>query len=337
MDTYFNPSDYEKTTMDLENKIKYLKEWIWGNDITSNNINQWIENFKGLYDHDLEREQINARYLLSQFMYFSQREIRLLLVAVYRDLYYKPLISTIRNADKSISLNNLQSVMNKKLKSTRFLGVGNSSESSCLLLYYFRQMNEIPIEYFMDNCEIFTYDESGNICGLKKDENGNEIEYYIFLDDISATGRQAKKHFNNIHYEKILTFNPNAKIYYYTLFRTVDAYNFLEEHIPEITTKTIFELDNTYKTYGEESRHFIQNDNFPDLHTQEKEYNKGVCKKYMESKVEKYELCGFLDSQLMLSFFYNTPNNTLPIFWVNKGTEWQALFKRFSKEIERII
>lgn len=333
---YFNPADYERINNELENKIKHLKEWIWGNDITSNNIEQWIGNFKGQSDNDQDREQINARYLLSQFMYFSQKEIRLLLIAVFRDLYYKPLIREIRQEYGSIPLDELQRIITENLKSTRFLGIGNSSESSCLLLYYFRQINRLPTDYFMDNCEIFNYDENGSISGLKLDEDGNEIKYYIFLDDISGTGQQAKKHFNNIQYKKILTFNPDVKIYYFTLFRTEKAYFFLKEHVPEVITKTIFELDKTYKTYSEESRHFIKNNTYPDIHTQEKEYNKDVCRKYMESEVESYELCGFLDSQLMLSFFYNTPNNTLPIFWLDKGTEWYPIFKRFSKEIERI-
>jgi len=41
---------------------------------------------------------------------------------------------------------------------------------------------------------------------------------------------------------------------------------------------------------------------------------------------------GWKGSEALISFHYNTPNNTLPIFWAqgrSNGTEWQPLFPRF--------
>jgi len=336
MDRYFEPMEYGRIRTELHNKIKNLKQWIWGNAVTQNNIDKWIENFKGKHDNDKDREQINAMYLLSQFMYFPQKEIRLLLESLYRDLFYKPLIRKIKQDSNNLSFEELKNKIIQNLKYTRFLGLGNSSESSYLLLYYFRQINRLSIDFFMDNCEIFDYDAKGNIIGLKSDDNNNQIKYYIFLDDISGTGQQAVNFFKKINYQRILEFNPDSKICFFTLFRTKNANDYFKNNIPEIITKTVFELDDTYKVFSKESRHYIKNKQYPDIQEKEKEYSKNVCNTYMKSFVESYELCGFLDSQLMLSFFYNTPNNTLPIFWAEKDNKWISLFKRFSKEIKGI-
>ena len=38
---------------------------------------------------------------------------------------------------------------------------------------------------------------------------------------------------------------------------------------------------------------------------------------------------GYKDSQLLLGFTHNTPDNTLPIIW--KEENWIPIFKRYSK------
>ncbi len=337
MGAYFNPEDYGRLKKEYQNKIRFLKEWLWGNDVSFNDVEKWIKNFQGYYKSDKDREQLIALHLLSQFMFFSQKEIRIMLISMYRDLYMKPLLQTLRKNSPSMTVKEAENMLLEKMKVTRFLGIGNSSESSCLLLYYFRQVNKLPNSYFMDNCNIYFYDNDGRISGLQKNEEGNEIDYYVFIDDLAGTGKQAEKFFKNIRYEKILEYNKNAKILYFTLFRTDKAKQLFEEELPNIIFNSIFELDDTYKCFGEESRHFVKKENDPSAHEQEKKYAKGMCETYMKNKVEKYEICGFLDSQLMLAFFYNTPNNTLPIFWAENDCKWTPLFRRYAKEIRKSL
>ena len=45
--------------------------------------------------------------------------------------------------------------------------------------------------------------------------------------------------------------------------------------------------------------------------------------------MENYPL-GYDNGQYMLGFEYNTPDNTLPIFW-GMGDGWVPLFKRYQK------
>ncbi|MGB2867390.1 MAG: hypothetical protein WBD36_02975, partial [Bacteroidota bacterium] len=47
-------------------------------------------------------------------------------------------------------------------------------------------------------------------------------------------------------------------------------------------------------------------------------------------KIEPKRPLGYQDSQLLIGFFYNTPDNSLPIFWSSKNN-WKPVFKRYDK------
>ena len=47
---------------------------------------------------------------------------------------------------------------------------------------------------------------------------------------------------------------------------------------------------------------------------------------------EKVNPLGYDNCQLLLSFFHNTPNNSLPIFWFeDEQVEWKPMFRRYPK------
>ena len=50
-------------------------------------------------------------------------------------------------------------------------------------------------------------------------------------------------------------------------------------------------------------------------------------------EAEGYPL-GFDQAQSLFCFFYNTPDNTLPIFWCDRNG-WKPLFKRYEKYSNR--
>lgn len=59
-----------------------------------------------------------------------------------------------------------------------------------------------------------------------------------------------------------------------------------------------------------------------------------ICQKYGEKLYPKHPL-GYDDSQLLIAFEYNTPNNTLPIIWSSTNNEssnietiWHPIFER---------
>lgn len=319
---YFELEDYETLSQGYQNKITNLSNWIWNGSVNLMTIENWLENYEGA--HDTEREKINALHLLSQFMHFELREVRAILESMYRDLYKKPVIKTLKKRGSS----NIPHDYKNVLKNTRFIGIGNSSASSSLILYFFRQVNELPVTCFEDRCNIFSYDEHGSISGLKKGQDDEDILHYVFIDDLSASGVQADSEFQKIKIEQILENNPKANIHYLTMFNTHRARDFFEgnEHI---NVQTVFELDKTYKVFHEESRYYTKNQADQAIVDSERQFSESMCRNYL-SKYSKAYMCGYEDSQLLLSFFYNTPDNTLPSFW-SETDDWSPVFKRYDK------
>ena len=73
------------------------------------------------------------------------------------DLFRAPLVHAIRRANNDIKdITFLDVEFCKELACTRFLGVGNPSESGHHLLYYFRQENSLPKAAFINSHEIFS-------------------------------------------------------------------------------------------------------------------------------------------------------------------------------------
>lgn len=137
-------------------KIKILRDTVWDRKPSRTDIDNWLDNFS--YNTvDIKNEQLHALYLLSQFMYFSNREMRELLKSLYRDLFRYPIIQEIRKSNSDTNdFAFIDEKYQEELKRTRFLGVGNPSESGSHLLYYFRQENSLPKDLFVNSHEIFT-------------------------------------------------------------------------------------------------------------------------------------------------------------------------------------
>ena len=126
----------------LLNKVITYYATIW-RDRRSNRIyEEWLSNFKDASTE--EKEKLHALFLLSKFMYFGNIELRELLKCVFRDLFKYPIVAEIRqNNGNSKDVVLIDKMFKEELSKTRFLGVGNPSESGVHLLYYFRQENNL--------------------------------------------------------------------------------------------------------------------------------------------------------------------------------------------------
>jgi hypothetical protein len=316
---------YNKQIEKLKYQIQNLSTWLWGHRVLDKDIDDWLKNFDTTLNNQ-NKERFIALSILSQFMFYDQREIRQALKSLYKDKYIAPLVKKYRNDTASLELNEYEKYLEESLQKTRFSSIGNPSESSSIVLYFFRQRNKIPKNLFIHSCEILM------------DEQYNNLEQLVYIDDISGSGSQAtNKSIRNI-IDKIREKIPDIKISYFTLFATTEALGVLKESNLFDSIDTVFELDETYKVFSETSRYFRINSSC-------KEYFSEICKtKYLN----KFELgmedisknadgtynnkeCGFANGQLALGLFYNIPNNTLPIFWANSN-QWQSIFKRYSKK-----
>lgn len=185
------------------------------------------------------------------------------------------------------------------MKNFCYIPLGHASESGGFIAYYFRIQARIGIDRFF----------------FPTDELDNEGEVAIFIDDVTLSATQAKTlitEFKSKH-----SFNS---IYLLTLISSMEAVKELAEN--DIKTISCIELDERNKCFSQQSILFHR---FPDLHDEIKE----LCSYYGERLYTGHPL-GYKDGQYLFGFFYNTPNNTLPIFWAKKNG-WRPIFERKGK------
>lgn len=299
-------------------QIEVLSSILWENKVQGPKIIEWLDNF----DNDTEKEY--AIYLLSRLMYFGSSSIRNLLKALYRDLYRYPIIDKIRhNNGDTLDSQIIEPLFKNELKSTRFLGVGNPSESGVHLLYYFRQENKIPKDLFINTDDIIEYDANGKI---SLHESLKEVKYFVFIDDICGTGKQATSNTSNVKrcVEKIHKVAPNSQILYFMIFGMSKGIQIIRESNLYDQIEAVIELDESYRCFSDESRYFDEH--------YTRDVAQSIAYKHGNKLIGSKNALGFGNCQLLLSMHHNTPNNTLPIIWYDEdNSKWKPIFKRYNK------
>lgn len=299
----------------LERKIKTLHntawrdKWAWDSDQYS----KWLDNFKD------KEEKLNAMFLLSKFMYFDNDTIRELMVRIFEDLYKRPIVYDIRKQNGGTTDSNvIERKFKDVLSKSRFLSIGNPSESSAHLLYFFRQENYLKRDLFISPHELFLHNKDGEYIQASLKIAG--IERIIILDDFCGSGNQASK-----FHEEFVTYlkdkAPQIQVAYYALFAIEEGLNKVKG-LSFDQAEAVFVLDESYKCFSDISRFFMEED------AQLKAPCKIMCEKY--GKQISLNPLGYKDCQMLIGFHHNTPNNTLPIFWQDKNG-WHPMFKRFVK------
>jgi hypothetical protein len=315
-----------ETREKLLKRILVLNERVWERKLSQSLIDEWLSNFTGRLA-DVEVERLHALFWLSQFMYFGSKEIRVLLKALYRDLYFCPMVQEVRmGLPGSHTDAELDAAVVEELKHTRFFGVGNPSESGIHLLYYFRQENLLAKDHFMDAVQVFTRSGSGGL-ELRKPE----LRRYVFLDDICGSGDTARTYSKAI-LEGILSLDPTAKISYYSLFASTEGIEVVRnETLFGKRSGAVYELDPTYRCLSPDSRYFATKE-YPEISP---ELARAIITYYGDSLDPAYAR-GYKDSQLLLGFHHNTPDNTVGVVWQDHLVHdtlqvWNPIFKRYPK------
>jgi hypothetical protein len=315
----------------LLEKIYTYYQTIWQDKFKDNIHLEWLDNFDKGDEELIEKEKLNMLYLLSKFMYFGNVELREMLTSLYRDLFKYPIISEIRktNAD-TLDFLFINEKFKLELESTRFLGVGNPSESGVHLLYYFRQECQLTKKMFINTNDIFStvkvtdFDKEGNERSyLRSEIKVKDIKRYIFIDDFCGSGQQAISYLKSIA-QNIKFENPNIEIKYLMLFATESGLKEVRKISEFNSVESVFTLDDSFKAFSENSRYF------------KNEIDREINKSFAKNTAEKYGIhlfdqsLGYGDCQLLFSLFHNTPDNTLPVFW-GSVNNWKPIFKRYFK------
>jgi hypothetical protein len=312
--TNLSADDCKTIGDDLRTKLKILSGTIWQARANSPQIDSWLANFTGeVVATDTERTY--ALYLLTRLMYYGQREIRALLRALYRDLFRYPILSEIRRANgdtkDSVLLNNL---FEQELQATRFVGLGDVATSGPMLLYELRLATELRDDVFT------TLDA---ILAGKASDVPPAVKRYVFIDDLCATGDQATGYSRDLVEPIRSRYGSSVELLYFVMFATAEA---LGNLMPPATNfdrvRAVHVLDESFKSFGPNSRYFPAADGKLDLAT-----GKATATRY-GAKLSGSPL-GYGNCQLLLAFQYNTPDNTLPIIWSKVGS-WTPIFERRS-------
>src|SRR5205823_10718274 len=88
-------SDLRDFETSLWGKLRILDETIWQGKTKRAAVKTWLDNFDGKV-LPAEEERLLALHALSQFMWFGDRHLRVLLQSLFRDLVVYPIISEIR-------------------------------------------------------------------------------------------------------------------------------------------------------------------------------------------------------------------------------------------------
>ena len=311
--------DYSSLKEILEGKIIAYYTDIW-RDLRDSDYQKWLDNFK-----DNEKEKIEALFLLSKFTYFGHLEIRAMLKAVYRDLYQYPIVRKIRKENNdTLEDSFIKSMFQSYQAKTRFLGIGNPSESGVHLLYYFRQENLLSKKMFVNAYELFSYSPIENDKMVLTWAN-KDIDHVVFIDDFCGDGSQAIRYIKDI-VQQIKSLNPACQVDYFVLVANAHGLKSVKTKTLVDNSEAIFELDDSFKCFSDESRYFAN-----EIDGISKNGCIELCKKYSEGRCKDAKSpFGYNNDELLFSFFHNTPNNTLPIFWTDEKS-WYPIFNRIIK------
>jgi hypothetical protein len=321
--------DWESTHEALQSRITILSDRAWEGRVKWDLVERWLANFTGDSGLTSKEEQVHALYLLSQFLYFGSREIRVLLRALFRDLFLLPLIQEVRAKNGGIrEPTQLRILTQEALKNTRFLGVGNPSESGVHLLYFFRQENGLKKHHFLDTAQILERVR----CPNQSDHlqlRHPDVERYIFVDDVCGSGETAVRYSKDF-LEEVKNLNPNVILSYLSIFSTEEGMKTVrDDSIFGNASSAVYELDATYRCLSAESRYLTvipQNISADTIRKMGLHYG---------SMLWPAHPGGFLGNQLLLGFHHNTPDNTVPIMWMDEShgapVSWTPVFRRYPK------
>jgi hypothetical protein len=316
----------ELTTKEkLDQKLHTFTETIWEGKVQGKDIKTWLNNFAEDIE-GVQSERLNSMYLLSKFMYFGNHEVREMLKSLFRDKVKYPIIHKFRTSNQDTTdENRIKRELNTRIKNSKFLGIGNPSESGIHLLYYFRQENNLPKTIFINTGDIFSKDENNKMI-----LSDSQIDTYYFIDDFCGSGTTVVKDGTSKAVQQIKSLNDSIKIHYISLFATEGGLSKIKEEVPYDSVDGVFVLDSSYKCFDSASRYYKEK--YPEI---DQGFTKDMCilyKKKLKRKNNKfYNPLGFNSSQLLIGFFHNTPNNTLPIFWHAERDNWAPIFKRYPK------
>jgi hypothetical protein len=275
-------------------QIMVTVEAAWQNNLSRHQVERWLSNFKGeVFDIAYERQL--ALWLLCNFVFYNDREVRHLCRTAFREFLHFTL-STI----PSEATDDLEEAANHILDNTRFYHLGRAGESGGYVLYFFRQENNLGTSSFL----------------TQPDKLPSNVDTIVFVDDVVLSGDQADRYLKRT----TVGYDGDKRKILLAFFSTDEAERLLRKN--NITVITCIKLDERCRCFSAESNVFVHHP--LDLNN---------CRKMAEiygARLKSDDPLGYSNGQYAFGFHYNTPDNTLPIFWSENGG-WIPVMKRYDK------
>ena len=269
-------------------------ETAWQLPLSRSDVDYWLSNFRGdVYPRAYEKQL--ALWLLLNFVYYNYQEVIHLSRVLFRRFLHHHLEP--QNLENSAAV---QLASTKLLQRVLFHQLGGPSESGGFLLYLFRQANDLPVSRFVTSPERVP----------------DEVDMVVFLDDVCLSGSQASQYLKQ-HTQHIAGVNRVLL----TLVATPEATELLRaDDTPLIAAHFI---DERSKCFSPKANLFAEYHHHQTAARQlALHYGARAC---------AAAPLGYNNDAYAFGFFYNTPDNTLPIFWSDHG-DWKPIMKRYDKK-----
>lgn len=154
--------------------------------------------------------------------------------------------------------------------------------------------------------------------------NLEDVKNIVFIDDVIGTGNTFRDFLirTGIKTPRLI---QNKNIYLISIYNLDKGLNYILQdlnnakwNITPINTKTITDIFSDKEIYPS-GKEVVSKKHKVIVEKYEKRLNKDNGGKY---------ILGYKKSGILLSFYYNTPNNTLSTFWKRIDGEWNPLFPR---------
>lgn len=272
-------------------RIKQISLSAWDNYLEVNTLSAWLNNFKGDALGSAAVEQVLALWIVQNFVLYTDRDVR----SMCKNLWWKYIHHLLESYEKEAFMvdASIEEKCEYIVNNTIIQPLGNCSGSGTNIAYFFRQSNGIAASHF------------------DLSSGDRDYKYLVLIDDATLSGHQAEE--NLEHYCSI----TDKEKYIITLISTQKAKDYIKDKVKLISS---VELDDKSKCFSENSYVFARKPEWQEL-------TKKMCK-YYGTKLNPYDPLGFGKGQYILGFYYNIPNNSLPILW---GTlnKWTPLFTRY--------
>lgn len=188
------------------------------------------------------------------------------------------------------------------IDTTLFIPIGYTAKSGSAITYFFKRENNLDEDKFIAMNDL-------------RNEDFHRVKTIIFLDDFIGSG----EYLESIKKDFINKLSDNIKKRVQFICACLVGY---EQGIDKVNGDilkvcVVQKITYNYQPLHKDSIIFSAN---------EKQAAETVLYKYNKPLKPKHPL-GYGDIQGLVSFFFATPNNTLPIFW-SSNNDWHPLFPR---------